>query len=169
MSIIGFPFKVAIFDLDLTLWDGKNLYEDAYDILYTMKNTGVKLYVVSYNLFANKVCQELGISKFFDQIFERRRIPKSIIVNYITQSNKTTKHIDTTFYDDRLDNITDVKMRSRAVPVLVENGIKWTDIICCVKSSFVQQVVSYNEEQKKKMYEIIEKKYTYEGDAYYKQ
>lgn len=124
---IFFDFAIAIFDLDATLWDGTFLYEDSYEILYVLAKQNVKLYMVSYNPAARQICESLGIKSFFEEIFTRTDVRKSVVINYISKLNRANSY-DIVFFDDLVSNIVDARKNSRVFAVLIEDGIKWADV-----------------------------------------
>lgn len=124
---IFFDFPIAIFDLDETLWDGQFLYDDSYEILYVLSKQKVKLYLVSYNPAARQICQALGIKHFFEEIFTRSDVRKSKVINYISKLNRANAR-DIVFFDDLVSNIVDARKNSQVFAVLIEEGIKWSDV-----------------------------------------
>ena len=121
----AFPFKVAIFDLDFTLWDSKILYEDVFEILYCLQQSGIKMYVVSYNSNAKEICKYLGIVEFFHDIYNQRNIPKSHLINHIAKLNKVFISKNNVFFDDDIKNINDVTKYGCATAVHIKDGLKW--------------------------------------------
>lgn len=124
----AFPFKIAIFDLDFTLWDGKMLYKDVFEILYCLQQSNIKMYIVSYNSHAKDVCKSLGIVEFFHDIYNQRNVPKSYLINHIAKLNKIYISKSNIFFDDDMKNIDDVTKYGCATAVLVKKGLKWRHI-----------------------------------------
>jgi len=120
--------KLAIFDLDLTLWNGHTLYENTVDILKKLKENNIDLYIASYHLQAKRCCDVLGIADYFSGIHFGRDRNKAAIVEDIL-SNYTNYHLSQiAFFDDNFNNILDVKNKHKIKTVHVVGGITWSDL-----------------------------------------
>jgi phosphoglycolate phosphatase-like HAD superfamily hydrolase len=122
---MSIKFKIAIFDLDMTLWDGNTLYESAYNILKFLRNQNVDLYMISYNHQAYHICEKLGILKYFKRIYKDNTKKKSEIIKTIPEI-QIEQHV--VFFDNDIWNILDVMSDTNVKPILISNGIKWENI-----------------------------------------
>lgn len=123
-------FKLAIFDLDETLWDGSSLYPDTKSILTTLKLQGMHLYIASFNPDAPKTCDNLGIHQYFNNIEYGSGKSKYQMIKEILKKHPTIPERDIVFYDNDADNVADVKKRLNINVVHINStGIKWYDII----------------------------------------
>lgn len=121
-----FNFKIAIFDLDDTLWNGKTLFDDTRLILSTLKSSGVKMYVASYHTGAAECCSMLGIDKYFEEILYGREKSKLDMVNYIIEKNPTVDQREMVFFDDNYDNVMSVRDGTKVHVIRIEDtGIRW--------------------------------------------
>jgi predicted phosphatase len=123
-----FEFKIAVFDLDKTLWDEKILYKDTINILKTLYRYNIRIYLVSYNLDADKVCKLLNIEQYFDKIFFDRSKSKLQYIKEILELNENIKDSELIFFDDLIYNISEVKLGSNVQTVHINDGIDWTYI-----------------------------------------
>ena len=124
-----FDFKIAIFDLDQTLWDEEELYENTISILRTFYRYSIKMYIVSFNLLANECCDWLGITYYFDNIYFTRKKTKLQIIQEILNDNEDVNENEVIFFDDLLSNITEVNDGSNVRTIHIKNGgIDWTYI-----------------------------------------
>jgi FMN phosphatase YigB (HAD superfamily) len=127
-----FDFKIAVFDLDETLWDGTKLFYDTQYILSTLKSCGIKLYIASFHLDARTCCKDLNIEHYFDDILYGRDKTKLEMIKIIINKFGADDNIaetDVIFFDDNQTNITDVKKNSSIKTVLVgTRGINWNYI-----------------------------------------
>jgi predicted phosphatase len=120
-------FKVAVFDLDLTLWDGKQLFPETVAILSKLRQEGVLMYVASFHQEAESCCKELGIIKFFERIFYGRHMSKSDMISIIMTIHNGLPVNELVFFDDNIDNIVEVGLtnRVRTIHVNKQRGISW--------------------------------------------
>lgn len=125
---LNFAFKIAIFDLDDTLWDGEKLFNDVKYILDTLKNNGVKLFIASYNLEAPLCCSCLTILDYFDEIIYDRRLKKSEMVKKILDKFTDINESEVVFFDDNIHNIHDVKVNTAVSACHVTGGITWNNV-----------------------------------------
>jgi len=125
-----FPFKIAIFDLDLTLWDGNKLYPATLQILELFKKHNIKQYISSFNLQARNYCEHLKIDHYFEDIYYGRKFKKSQMVNEILRKNKTVDNRHIVFFDDNFDNIIDVFLTHNLKTIHIDprKGITWKDV-----------------------------------------
>ncbi len=125
-----FNFKVAVFDLDFTLWNCQELYEQTQSILANLSSKGIRLYVASFHLDAERQCESLGINKYFSSILYGRDVPKSQMIRRVMDDAKVSPS-DVVFFDDSFDNVLEVqsKHQIRAIQVDRTNGITWIDIL----------------------------------------
>lgn len=122
----GNRFKIVIFDLDDTLWDGKKLYDDTLLILVTLKKRGIKMYIASFNTDAAHCCKQLGINSYFEDILYGRNKTKLDMIKYISQKNPTVSQKEMIFFDDNFHNVREVRINSDVHAVIVGiNGISW--------------------------------------------
>lgn len=130
--MLGLKFSVAIFDLDQTLWDGiqtKKLYPDALNILTTLEQQKIPMYICSYNSDPKLICERLGIDKFFSDFLYARTKKKSQMIREIMSRHNTLSLTQFAFFDDQYTNITDVKLNNHIQAVTIgSNGIKWSDL-----------------------------------------
>ncbi len=134
---LSFDFKIAVFDLDDTLWNGKKLFNDVKYILTTLKTYGIKLYIASYNLNAPDCCKYLSIYHYFDGILYGRNSNKLDMINMIREDNADIEENNIIFFDDNIDNIDIVKNNSNIMTCLVDsNGLRWNNIKYNVLSKF---------------------------------
>ncbi len=121
-------FKVAIFDLDMTLWDGEKLYDDTVKILQHMKNNNVHMYIASFHSAAPLVIKDLGIINYFKEIHYGMFCSKACMIERILQKHPNVKKNEVIFFDDNLPNIKDVSKKHGIHTVLIINGIKWDNV-----------------------------------------
>ncbi len=127
MPLIGFDFKLAIFDLDKTLWDGTKLYPDVFEILFYMKQVGVKMFVVSLNPSAKEICQRLGIANFFEAFHGAPDIRKALLIHKIKIKNNVPSRW-AIFFDDDFNHIVDT-FRHRVCKVRhITKGLSWENV-----------------------------------------
>jgi FMN phosphatase YigB (HAD superfamily) len=132
---ISFDFRIAIFDLDLTMFDGKKLYTDVVSILHHLKSNGVKLYVASFHLDAENCCKELSIADYFEEIHYGRDRSKADMIMSIIKKNRIITHHDVVFFDDNFENIRDVKMRTNVRAIHIDDfGLSWINVPLKFKS-----------------------------------
>jgi FMN phosphatase YigB (HAD superfamily) len=135
MSNRSIDFKIAVFDLDQTLWDGRKLYSDVRNILETLRKGGISMYVASFHTDAANVCKELGIGSFFKKIHYGIEKNKLEMIREILIDIPEAKESDVAFFDDNYENIKLVKKETdiRCIHV-VDSGITWYHInIACIK------------------------------------
>ncbi len=135
MSNRNIDFKIAVFDLDQTLWDGRKLYSDVTNILKTLHKKGISMYVASFHTDALNVCKELGINQFFKKIHYGIERNKLEMIRNILIDLPEAKESDVAFFDDNYENIKLVKKETniRCIHV-VDSGITWYHInIACNK------------------------------------
>jgi hypothetical protein len=124
-----FDFKIAIFDLDQTLWNEEELYENTMSILRTFYRYSIKMYMVSFNLLANECCDYLGISHYFDKIYFTRKKTKLQTIQDILNDNEDVNESEVIFFDDLISNIIEVKDGSNIQTIHINNGgIDWSYI-----------------------------------------
>lgn len=124
-----FSFKIAIFDLDDTLWNGKKLFDDTKLILSTLKNSGVKMYIASYHMDAIVCCKHLGIESYFEDILYGRNKTKLDMINYIISKNPSVEQAEMVFFDDNKINIKDIKANTNVHVIHIgDTGIKWETV-----------------------------------------
>lgn len=123
-------FSLAIFDLDLTLWDGKQLYKETRYILDTLKKQGIILYVASFHLYADRCCKKLGISHYFEDIYFGRDRKKSDMINDIMSRHKNINRHKVVFFDDNFDNLIDVSTHNsiKTIHINKNTGVTWNNI-----------------------------------------
>lgn len=116
---------ILIFDLDWTLWDGDKLYEDVIPILNLCQSKNMHMYIASHNSKADKYCKNLGIDKYFTNIFFNKN-PKSKMIECIIRSHG---HTDMCFFDDNFDNLIDVfNICDHITTVHTPQGLQWKNI-----------------------------------------
>jgi len=120
--------KIAIFDLDETLWDGIQLYKDSLDILQSLFDKNITLYLASYHLEAPDVCNKLGIYGFFKKIYYGRPKSKYEMFIKIKEENPQIDESEMVFFDDNMSNIQDIQNNTCVKTIHVINGIKWLDV-----------------------------------------
>jgi HAD superfamily phosphatase (TIGR01681 family) len=132
-----YNFKVAVFDLDQTLWDGEKLYPTTLEILENLKNANIKMYICSYHLFPVECCQLLGIYDYFTAITYGRDRPKSSMIYEIIQ-HANVPNWEVVFFDDNINNIIDTKKHiPQMASILVSSkGLTWDLIPYTVPMKF---------------------------------
>lgn len=127
-----FPFKLAIFDLDLTLWDGCNLYADIHSILQKLKSEGIRMYIASYNTAAIDCCKMLGIDGYFNGIYYtlyHQGATKLNMILEILQNNSDIKDSEVVFFDDHPTNIKDIGMATKIKSIHIDRfGLSWIHV-----------------------------------------
>jgi predicted phosphatase len=124
-----FNFKVAIFDLDDTLWNGARLFEDTKLILSTLKSSGVKLYIASFHLNAIECCRQLQIDHYFEDILYGRDRTKLDMIRYVMRVNPSIKQQEMVYFDDDLSNLKHIRLNTLVHAIHIgETGIRWEDI-----------------------------------------
>ena len=123
-------FKIAIFDLDWTLWDGTQLYAETVQILTNLASHGIHMYVASFHTSAQEQCKMLGIDHFFTGILYGRDRPKSEMIRDIIAHHQNVLPSDIVFFDDTFENLLEVKMAHniKTIHVSKSDGITWRDI-----------------------------------------
>ena len=124
-----FPFKIAVFDLDRTLWNGTRLYEDSLKILKALTEAGVITYIASFHQKAEQACNNLEISKYLTGIEYGRTRNKAQMISDILSKHSGIDQTDVCFFDDQIKNIALVKTQMGIKGVHVRGGIKWRDLI----------------------------------------
>lgn len=109
---MNIDFKIAVFDLDNTLWNGEELYSETIDILEYLKNKNVFLYIASYHQDALSVCRNLNILKYFDGILYGTEQTKLEMINII-KANHVNDETEIVFFDDNMTNIRLVRDNSK--------------------------------------------------------
>ena len=122
--------KLYIFDLDETLWDGETLYDDAKDILKTIRAQGHFIYIATFNTRGPDVLRQLGILEYFHGGSFGRGVSKYQMVMECLDHVQTYhgyNPLEVEFYDDQMDNIADVHKRTgaRVRSVFIRNGLRW--------------------------------------------
>jgi soluble P-type ATPase len=129
MTNRNIDFKIAVFDLDYTLWDGTKLFSDTVDILKTLKQKGIPLYIASFHTDALNVCKDLQIDHFFQRVLYGIDRTKLDMIRDILSDHTTVSESDTVFFDDNYENIQLVKKESSVRCVHIpEGGITWYHI-----------------------------------------
>lgn len=123
-------YKLVIFDLDLTLWDGEKLFSQTLPILEGLRQRGILMYIASFHLDAKACCEQLKINHFFDDIYYGRHWKKSDMVTTILQKNNDINANYVLFFDDNIDNIIDVGINTgvKTIHVNKDDGVKWRSI-----------------------------------------
>ena len=128
-----FNFSVAVFDLDLTLWDGTKLYDDVINILQALKDAGIRLFIASFHLEAKKCCDLLGISFYFDEIYYGRTKSKADMIKDIKERHNIYTY-EIAFFDDNFNNILDVKKQHNIKTIHIsKDGLSWYHLPIRVK------------------------------------
>ncbi len=148
MNISGFNFKLAVFDLDETLWDCNNkLYDDAKSILATLNACGIPLYIASFNTDAEETCKLLGIRQYFHDVHFGRDKTKYQMLQEIIKKHTNITETDVAYFDDNIHNINDIKNKSHIVAVHIEGtrGLTWSHItkIKVVTVSYVSDLPDF--------------------------
>jgi len=125
--------KIYVFDLDNTLWNGKQLYPDVRAILTHLHENGAILYIASHNKRADKRCEQLGISHFFKCIVFGREHSKVVMVRNIMQLHPQLQPSEFVFADDQFINALHVALYCSVPVVHVDEGIglQWRDLLLC--------------------------------------
>lgn len=126
---MSFGFRIAVFDLDDTLWNGIKLFTDSKQILTALKAHGIKLYLASFHTDAKNCCRLLNIDHYFTDILYGIEKTKSDMIKYIINKNPNVSEKEIAFFDDNIDNIINVRLNTNIKTVYVSNGIKWDHIL----------------------------------------
>ena len=127
--------KLYIFDLDDTLWDGKQLYPDVKNILHILRKNNNFIYLASFNKKAPKYLQLLGIQQYFHggaygyiPFVTKYDMVKECIDHMQRNYNGMLSSIE--FYDDLYNNILNVSSKSNGNirTVHIKNGLHWSHI-----------------------------------------
>jgi FMN phosphatase YigB (HAD superfamily) len=154
----GINYKLAIFDLDGTLWNGKELFTDTISILTILRNLDVKLYIASFHQDAYNCCIRLGIAHFFeDIIYGRGRSKFNMIESIMKLTNITGDEI--IFFDDILHNIRDVQKNSNITSILVGSSGINLQYLDCVHNSYTNLNSYTNSNSNITMYTSSVKRY----------
>lgn len=100
--------KVFIFDLDCTLWnDNFKLYPQTYDVLNLIKGRA-KMYVASHNLLGEKILEEKGLLKYFEDcscfcVFKNGMYSKFENIRHLIIKHNINPS-DIVFFDDVMQN-----------------------------------------------------------------
>ncbi len=121
-------FKVVIFDLDLTLWNGRVMYNDTLQILKYMRKNNIPMYIASFHSAAPFVTHNLGIINYFNEIHYGQFSSKAHMISQILKYHPNVKKNEILFFDDDKFNIEDVRRKHGIRTIHVKNGIKWNDI-----------------------------------------
>ncbi len=125
----NFTFKVAIFDLDLTLWDSKKLFDDVREILECLSKANIKMYIASFHTQALECCKQLNIDHFFEDIHYGQTQTKAEMIQKIIKNHPYIPKSEFVFFDDNLCNIFDVKRNTGIRTILVnQKGLNWSYI-----------------------------------------
>lgn len=121
--------KLYIFDLDSTLWDGRDLYPDVLSILTNIRKNGHYVYIASFNPYAPQILRRLRIAHLFHGGAYGTSATKYAMIRQIMDHSAQENNVE--FYDDLLLNIIEVNARRgnqdiRAVHII--NGLKWSDV-----------------------------------------
>lgn len=145
---MSFGFRIAVFDLDDTLWNGVKLFTDSKQILTALKAHGVKLYLASFHTDAKNCCRLLDIEHFFTDILYGIKKTKSEMIKYIINKNPNVLENEIAFFDDNMDNIRNVQMNTGVKTVYVSDGIKWEHIIDVIDRQIVSMELDNMEDIK---------------------
>lgn len=124
--------KLYIFDLDQTLWNGKQLYPDVKNILEILRRTGNFIYLASFNRRANDYLEYLKIKKYFHggvfgytPTVTKYDMVMECMIHLRGQYNGSLRGIE--FYDDRMENVSCVHRTTSGLirSVYIEDGLKW--------------------------------------------
>lgn len=131
MSIVRhyIKFRAVIFDLDLTLWDGRALYRDALDIIKFCVDQRVKLFIVSFNKNAIEICHDLlKIGIYFNLIcYVEPHDTKANAINILIRDFNLSRPT-IIFYDDDLRNVYSVYKTVNICCIHAKTGITWGHI-----------------------------------------
>lgn len=122
-----YAFRAAIFDLDMTLWDGSKLYPDVVQILDDLQRRNIPMYIASFHTMAADCCKYLDIYKYFNSIHYGRSQTKSQMVDDILRQLNYHPS-DVVFFDDMIANILDVKTHNNVTVVHVPRGLSHKSI-----------------------------------------
>jgi predicted phosphatase len=123
--------KLYIFDLDETLWDGRQLYPGVSEILHTLQRQGHLVYIASFNNDVPGVLEYLNITKLFHggsygNNRSKYTMVKEIMIRVINRFKFLPTNVE--FYDDLMSNICDVHSNSRgfvkSIYVQYPHGLK---------------------------------------------
>jgi soluble P-type ATPase len=98
--------KVVIMDLDLTLWDGDQLYKGTLEVLQYLNDRCIKVYCVSANAFPKTICENLNINQYFHRIYSSRDTTKSLIIkNKIIRRYPWLYSHELMAFDDQMEEL----------------------------------------------------------------
>lgn len=139
-----YNFKVAVFDLDYTLWNGIDLYPEVVRVLDDLRVNGICMHVASFHLKASKCCERLGIKDFFSSIQYGRNRTKSQMITEIMKLHPGIQKNDIVFFDDTFDNIINVKVALGIKTVHVTKGLSSKNIPCMFINPFNEGTMMLN-------------------------
>lgn len=114
-----FNFKVAVFDLDETLWNGRTLFPDVIKIFELLKQQSITIYIASYHLDPSSVCKQLGLDKYISGVFFGRNRLKSDMIKDIIAIHSNLTPDKFIFFDDNYRNTKDVREKTMINTVCV--------------------------------------------------
>jgi FMN phosphatase YigB (HAD superfamily) len=115
--------KVCIFDLDLTLVDHQLKLYSHSELLLDFLEPFAHLYVLSYNLTPHYICTLNNISHRFSNIISCMDQKKSKFITEILESKHGYQPQDIYFFDDSINNISDVSSLPGVRTFRIDNGI----------------------------------------------
>jgi hypothetical protein len=133
-----YDFKIAVFDLDMTLWDEKDLFPYTQQILSHLKSKDIHMYICSFNTKADEYCKLLNIDHYFSGIYFGQNKSKYAMLQEI-KSKHNIEEPDIIFFDDNFHNIADVRKNSKIQTVLIMDGLRWDHIPLKTKADFTNQ------------------------------
>jgi hypothetical protein len=87
------------------------------------------MYIASFHLDAHGCCKELGIDKYFIDIYNNREITKLQMIDEIHKMHPDIQQSEIIFFDDNIKNIEEVASKSLVRAVHVNSfGLNWVNI-----------------------------------------
>jgi len=123
--------KIYVFDLDSTLWDGKNAYPDVESILKKLRRDNNYIFLASFNPNAVKILNRLKLSRYFHGGVHGLGASKyNMIQEILKYLGKKADGLPIEFYDDLYLNILEVSIRGKNIKAIhIKNGLSWNDLI----------------------------------------
>jgi predicted phosphatase len=125
-------FKIAVFDLDGTLWNGIAPFDEGLKVLNYLKSCGLRLYIASFHTAAEECCHYMRIAHYFHGFHYGQDRSKLAMIREVLrrEENADVAEHEVVFFDDLPSNVEEVCGSSavRAVKVEADAGVCWFHI-----------------------------------------
>lgn len=102
--------RVLIFDLDQTLADEGVVYQGLDEVLQQLLQQGHRLFMCSYNPYADWFAKRQGIAEYFEEIIVNLEQDKgSTILELVSKLDVPLEQV--LFFDDDETNVSDARQR----------------------------------------------------------